>query len=525
MAPRKCPTWAAAIGVAGLLLAVIVLIAVPIARKQIVGRERSYMVMVDAGSSSSKIYVFSWIAGRTKEETPEDIKQEFFKRTSRGGISHYASTPEKATEEIVEILKQNVLDPKPDGSPPLIPAAKKKRTPIYMGATAGMRLIKARDPEAFEKLISRIRADFAKLGLMVDNPERQIRVITGDEEALAGWISTNYLSDTLRKAGTDPKVPQAGTIGALDMGGASTQISFVTKEPLGLEVTDVSLYDHKLNVYQHSFLCFGMGSARNQMRAALWRKAGEPQTQGTQIPNPCAHPGDDKSVSASEFLVKPCFKATPGAPVPAKTVSFLFKGTGKYEECKSVIESIFPKDKCDFKRCSFNNIFQPELPPGKFVAFSSYYFAMKFFNVTNQKPTREDYRKMLNNYCKRQWSDVKKQYNSIPPSFLKGYCFDGVYIDLILKTLGVNDERWNDVIFTGKIGDRKMSWPLGYLLKESADIPAGKATYKVSAPVYQGLVSFFTILLLACVCLLVLFVVLRVRGHQYTPAGRTDEVA
>lgn len=50
--------------------------------------------------------------------------------------------------------------------------------------------------------------------------DKWARVISGEEEGVFGWITVNYLASTL--------VPQGGTtLGALDLGGASTQITFV----------------------------------------------------------------------------------------------------------------------------------------------------------------------------------------------------------------------------------------------------------------------------------------------------------
>ena len=48
-----------------------------------------------------------------------------------------------------------------------------------------------------------------------------VRIITGEEEGLFGWIAVNYLMD-----GFGPSNSDRSTYGFLDMGGASTQIAF-----------------------------------------------------------------------------------------------------------------------------------------------------------------------------------------------------------------------------------------------------------------------------------------------------------
>ena len=58
------------------------------------------------------------------------------------------------------------------------------------------------------------------------------------------------------------------TFGALDMGGASTQITFVptTTAPNSVKLT---LYGKEYSVYTHSFLCYGLREAQRRFLAQL----------------------------------------------------------------------------------------------------------------------------------------------------------------------------------------------------------------------------------------------------------------
>lgn len=58
------------------------------------------------------------------------------------------------------------------------------------------------------------------------------------------------------------------TFGALDMGGASTQITFVptTTVPNSVKLT---LYGKEYSVYTHSFLCYGLREAQRRFLAQL----------------------------------------------------------------------------------------------------------------------------------------------------------------------------------------------------------------------------------------------------------------
>lgn len=65
--------------------------------------------------------------------------------------------------------------------------------------------------------------------------------------------------------------PGRQTVGALDFGGASTQITFVTKD----EVEDardrmkLRLYGHDYSLYTHSFLCYGRDQVLKRLLAHL----------------------------------------------------------------------------------------------------------------------------------------------------------------------------------------------------------------------------------------------------------------
>lgn len=63
----------------------------------------------------------------------------------------------------------------------------------------------------------------------------------------------------------------AETVGALDLGGASTQISFVAEEKVGQNnsSTTVSLYGYEYMLYTHSFQCYGRNEAERRFLALL----------------------------------------------------------------------------------------------------------------------------------------------------------------------------------------------------------------------------------------------------------------
>lgn len=67
------------------------------------------------------------------------------------------------------------------------------------------------------------------------------------------------------------------TTGALDLGGASTQISFVAEEktePNASDTVQVSLYGYTYTLYTHSFQCYGRNEAEKKFLAMLLQVPG-----------------------------------------------------------------------------------------------------------------------------------------------------------------------------------------------------------------------------------------------------------
>ena len=99
------------------------------------------------------------------------------------------------------------------------------KIPIFLKATGGMRELPLQQREAIMEAVRSFLLD------QNENPFHFepyfARVISGEEEGIYAWASVNFFMNTLllESQGEGTAEP-ALTYGALDMGGASTQISF-----------------------------------------------------------------------------------------------------------------------------------------------------------------------------------------------------------------------------------------------------------------------------------------------------------
>ncbi|MBV96687.1 Ectonucleoside triphosphate diphosphohydrolase 3, partial [Eschrichtius robustus] len=179
------------------------------------------------------------------------------------GISSYGENPQdapKAFEDCMQKVKGH------------IPAHLHGSTCIYLGATAGMRLLRLQNETAANEVLASIQNYFESQPFDF----RDAQIISGQEEGIYGWITANYLmGNFLEKSLWHMWVHPNGkeTTGALDLGGASTQISFAVEEKnVGLNTSDivkVSLYGYEYTLYTQSFQCYGRNEAEKRFLAIL----------------------------------------------------------------------------------------------------------------------------------------------------------------------------------------------------------------------------------------------------------------
>jgi len=167
----------------------------------------------------------------------------------------------------------------------IIPAEKISSTPVYIYATAGMRLLKEEERNAIlSEACSYLKKNY---NFLVTDCKKQIVNISGEEEGLYGWLGLNYLKNGFSGSGSMSKRSNSKdttpSYGVLDMGGASTQIAYdissFIKNPNKDEENVLKTELHKIsgekttyNVYSTTFLGFGMNETRRRYLEELIKK-------------------------------------------------------------------------------------------------------------------------------------------------------------------------------------------------------------------------------------------------------------
>ncbi|XP_028331296.1 ectonucleoside triphosphate diphosphohydrolase 1 isoform X2 [Gouania willdenowi] len=456
------------------VIAIVALVTVAVLQNKPLHQKYKYGIVLDAGSSHTALYIYQWPA--EKDNNTGRVEQTHSCKVKGKGISSYAADPWGAGESLTVCMQEAKQQ---------VPVKRHHETPLYLGATAGMRLLNMENSSASDKVFEAVEQALQRFPFSYQGA----RILSGQEEGAFGWVTVNYLDDRLEQG--------LETTGALDLGGASTQISFVSDKYDGSESPSNSvtfrLYGNDYNLYTHSFLCYGKDQA---LRMAL---AYQTQLGPRTISDPCFHQGYNVSKEYSELYNSPCVSdRKPNGP----PVTFNHQGMGNFQQCQEVVKRIFNLTSCKYSQCSFNGVFQPLLQ-GPFGAFSAYYFVMNFLNLTDTSTPLETVKDKLTQYCATSWAQIRLEHPNVKTKYLAEYCFSGTYI-LTLLTEGYNftSESYSNINFIKKIKGSDAGWTLGYMLNLTNMIPA-EAPDSPLLP-HTGYVSIVTVMALLLFLLFIL---------------------
>ncbi|NWV51596.1 ENTP8 diphosphohydrolase, partial [Daphoenositta chrysoptera] len=411
-----------------------------------------YGMVFDAGSSHTSLFVYEWDSD--KENDTGVVSQTLSCDVHGQGISSYADNPPEAGNSLRECL---------DKALQVVPAEKQRDAPAYLGATAGMRLLREQNSSAAEQVLAEVTKTMQEYPVAF----KGAHILTGEEEGAYGWITINYLLDSFTKY--SPKAhawlrPEAANIfGALDLGGASTQITFMPEDPAMSqnEASEFTLYGYSYNIYTHSYLCYG----QNEMLKRLAKELIVEAFPSTRVHHPCYPKGYNETVSLSSFRASPCTNSSdPRLPLGHSNVTL--EGRGNASGCLASLRKLFNFSACGQSQdCTFDGVYQPPLR-GQFIAFSAFYYNFKFLNLTEGQPLAV-VREAIKGLCARSWEDVEN------PKRLPKYCANTNYIlTLLLDAYKFNETSWNNIIFQMKAGSADVGWTLGYMLNLTNMVPA-----------------------------------------------------
>ncbi|XP_056142940.1 ectonucleoside triphosphate diphosphohydrolase 3 [Lampris incognitus] len=443
-----------------------------------------YGIVIDSGSSRSNIYLYQW-PGYKENETGV-VTEMMNCKVSGDGISEMKVDVEKdaASWKAFKRCMDNITK--------AIPAEKHSNTPLFLGATAGMRLLQQKDEQRSNEILESLRDYLKSLPFMFHNAS----IISGAEEGLYGWVTVNYImGNFLEKNVWNAFVRPDGakTVGSMDLGGASTQIAFeVEEDTRGSNYMQVQLYGYPYNVYTHSFLCYG----KNEIEKRVLDKIIKLSPDLTNVDSPCYPEGFNLTIKASSIYDTECTEK-PRNYDPNQDITMV--GAPDLDKCKEVVNSLFDFKSCSATTCSFNGVEQPPVT-GDYMAYAGFFYTARALQL-NDTSDSDAFRAGIRKFCHTHWTVLKAEKHWISDRFLKTYCYSAHYVyTLLTEGYKFDRETWKNIDFQKEVKNTSIGWSLGYMLSMSNMIPSeAKEVLPMSNPVFVGLIFLFSALTIVTV--------------------------
>ncbi|OJD16790.1 hypothetical protein AJ78_03080 [Emergomyces pasteurianus Ep9510] len=369
-----------------------------------------YAVVLDAGSSGTRVHVYKWLdsakarksaSAKALMSLPEIITKDKWTKKTHPGISTFSEKPDSVGLQHLRHLLDHAQE--------FIPEEEVRATPIFLLATAGMRLLPKQQQRAIlDNVCAYIRTS---TDFLIPDCKQHVQVIEGDTEALYGWIATNYLVGGFDDKQSHDHGKGHHTYGFLDMGGASAQIAFAPNateaEKHANDLTLLRL--RKLNglsmeyrVFVTSWLGFGVREARSRYVKALLESTANEQNRARL--DPCLHSGLRTTLDGTIL--------PPEGPVSG--VEPYLVGTGKFEDCLRNTFPLLEKDApCPDEPCLLHGIHVPaiDFDVNHFIGISEYWHTTHEIFEMGHKDKAYDfntYQQRVNEFCSQPWDSIEE---------------------------------------------------------------------------------------------------------------------
>jgi len=385
----------------------------------------SYVIVIDAGSTGSRIHVheYSWAAGDELPNIAPSVNEKI-----KPGLSDYATHPADATAPVQKLL---------EWARSVVPADRRAETPIHLQATAGLRSITERQAA---DVLSVVRDTLRASEFLFE--DGWALIISGEQEGINGWLATNYLLGAF-----DPSTA-AEAHGVVEMGGASMQITFALANPAPADksrLAQLTIGGTPYFLYTHSYLSYGLQAAQKLYQQLV---IDEIEESG----NPCYPHG------------------------------YKFTSSGDFDKCAALMDKVVAKSaKCEYDFCGLSGVYQPRIHTEPFLAIENFFYTSKFFQGgadagTEGEVTRGNLlvpmlKQKGREYCDDEWDKIKADHATALDEkkedlfSLSYYCFAAAYEAAVLEK-GFGFTESSNIRPARTVNKKSIDWELGAALVE-----------------------------------------------------------
>lgn len=418
-----------------------------------------YGVIFDAGSSGTRIHVYTWRSGGRAGDfwlIEDDLVKE------KPGLSSFAKKPQAAGQSLRHLLEH---------ARKKVPKESRVSTPAFLMATAGLRAV---GEKASHAILESARDVLEASPFLFQRDWAYI--LSGKEEGIFGWVTVNYLRGSIlnhrgRPRVKDPPPPTA----VIDLGGGSVQFVYSLPPDVAAPTEyggEIDLAGRKYNLYAASHMHFGLDHARERLGEAL---SNETRADAHPGRHPCIPDGHETVIKAGQHEYQP------------------FLGSGTFEGCADAWHRLFSRDAAcaTFAEppCTFDKSHQPELPADIF-GFSYLYDRTRAIGLLDgvietfgtQHMTINDIERAAKALCAMEASEQEKRCKDCD-DFMKwrNFCGDATYLAVLLRHgFGISSD--STLTMGNKVNGVELVWTLGAIIMKTASMPQFQATYDSYQP-------------------------------------------
>lgn len=440
-----------------------------------------FTVVLDCGSSGTRVNVYEWMLSKdgllANRKSKLPILLHSFPDNSKmiddfkDGCAYHCMQTEPGLDKFVKNASgvKDSIEPLIRRAEKWVPHERRKDTPIFVLATAGLRrLSKESARQVLDDVESVVKLHEFKYR------RYWIRVLSGEEEAYYGWIALNRHMGIF---GNSSKLP---TLGLLDLGGSSLQVATETNEPIG---DDDSVFRSKLGSFEPQIMAvslpaFGLNEAFDRTVVMLSNSGAFVEREfGTfEIGHPCLSYG-----FMQNYTCHGCFKGNSTSNTrESKFFALNLVGKPNWEKCKMLARAAASNSRniLDWSNLSVSddsycsgpssisgnnglNLLGGTHSVARFHALSGFYAVYNLLNLNSSANISKIWEKGQE-LCSRALTGLTNM--PINQKYADVLCFRVPYIvSLIENTLCVGDK---DIVF----GPVEVSWTSGAALVEGKDL-------------------------------------------------------
>ncbi|KAM8880101.1 ectonucleoside triphosphate diphosphohydrolase 7-like isoform 2-T3 [Spinachia spinachia] len=448
----------------------------------------NYGVVVDCGSSGSRVFVYYWPPHNGNPHTLLDIRQMRDRdrkpvvKKIKPGISTLATAPTQASDYLHPLLHFAAAH---------VPRSKHKETPLYILCTAGMRLLpESQQADILEDLVADVPLQFNFLF-----SRSHAEVISGKQEGVYAWIGINFVLGRFDHADEDATVEvttsaqnqqpmsRRRTVGIMDMGGASLQIAYEVpgaitfsspqEEEAGKSVLaefnlgcDVEHTQHVYRVYVATFLGFGGNMARQRYEDRL--------LNATVAKNRFL--ASQTGLSEDQPYLDPCLPVSVSDTVVRDNRTVYLRGQGDWGRCQ---EAVRPFLGLRNGTMSPGGVYQAPInfSNSEFYGFSEFFYCTEDVLRLGGPYDSHKYSRAATDFCLTKWSVLQQRLDKqlfsqqADVSRLKYQCFKSAWMYEVLHSGFRFPPDYRNLKTAQLVHDKEVQWTLGAILFKTRFLP------------------------------------------------------